>query len=251
MKKLVFIIIITIIQAAVYSQNATEIIRKADEKYQGEKSSKSEITVQIVRPTWERTIACKNWSKGKDYALTLITAPAKEKDQSFLKIKNELWSWNPVISRLIKLPPSMLSQGWMNSDYTNDDILKETSIVKDYTHKIIAEETIENYVCYKIELIPKKDAAVVWGKIIKWIDKKEYIQMKSEYYDEENLLVKTDFSYDIKLMDNRLLPSRMEIIPANKKGNKTVVKMLSVKFNLDIPDSFFSQQNMKRVMSSE
>ena len=74
-----------------------------------------------------------------------------------------MWSWNPAISRLIKLPPSMMSQGWMGSDYTNDDILKESSVVNDYTHEIIGEETIDGRLCYKIKMIAKEDAAVVWG----------------------------------------------------------------------------------------
>ena len=112
-----------------------EIIRKADEKFNGEKTSTSHMSMTIVRPTWERTIEFKNWTSGRDFALTLITAPAREKGQSFLKRENEMWNWNPTISRLIKLPPSMMSQGWMGSDYTNDDILKESSVVNDYHHR--------------------------------------------------------------------------------------------------------------------
>ena len=117
-------------------------------------------------------ITVKSWSKGKDFSLTLVTAPAKEKGQSFLKRYNELWSWNPTISRMIKLPPSMMSQGWMGSDYSNDDILRETSILDDYSQKLLGEEDAQGLACYKIELIPHEDAAVVWGKIIIWISRR-------------------------------------------------------------------------------
>ena len=103
---------------------ATEIIRKADEKFNGELSGYSVMSMTIIRPTWERTVEFKSWSLEDDYALTLITAPAREQGQTFLKRGNEMWSWNPAISRLIKLPPSMMSQGWMGSDYTNDDIMR-------------------------------------------------------------------------------------------------------------------------------
>ncbi len=125
---------------------ATDIVRKADEKFNGEKSSIMVMSMTIIRPTWQRTVEFKNWSLGRDYALTLITAPAKDADQTFLKRGTEMWSWNPAISRLIKLPPSMMSQGWMGSDYTNDDILKESSVVNDYTHEIIGEENISGQV---------------------------------------------------------------------------------------------------------
>ncbi len=230
-----------------YSQNATEIVRKADEKWNGEKSSESHMTMTIVRPTWERTLEFKNWTKGKDNALTLITAPAKEKGQAFLKRGTEMWNWMPTISRMIKLPPSMMADGWMGSDYTNDDILKESSIVVDFTHTIAGSETIEGWDCWKIELLPNEDAVVVWGKIVKWISKKEYIQMKSEYYDEDGYLVKTELSFDVKEMDGRKIPTKIEIIPADKNNQKTVVTVSSMKFNIPIEDSFFSQQNMKRV----
>ncbi|MCK5464188.1 MAG: outer membrane lipoprotein-sorting protein, partial [Bacteroidales bacterium] len=201
----------------------------------------------IVRPTWERTIEFKNWTSGKEYALTLITAPAKDKGQSFLKRQNEMWNWNPTINRLIKLPPSMMSQGWMGSDFSNDDLLKESSIVVDYTHTIIGKEEIDGWDCYKIELIPLEDAAVVWGKIFKWIAKEEFLQMKTEYYDEDDYLIKTELAYDMKTMGGRLIPSKFELIPEEEEGHKTVVVMDDITFNEPIPDSFFSQQNMKRV----
>jgi outer membrane lipoprotein-sorting protein len=148
---------------------------------------------------------------------------------------------------MIKIPPSMMSQGWMGSDYTNDDILKETSIVKDYDHKIVSEEIIDGHETYKIEMTPKAEAAVIWGRVYKWITKEEYIQIKSEYFDEDNVLVKSDYSYDFKKMGGRLIPTKIEIIPANENGKKTVLYIRAIKFNIDLAESFFSQQNMKRL----
>ncbi|MBN2350879.1 MAG: outer membrane lipoprotein-sorting protein [Bacteroidales bacterium] len=231
----------------VQSQDAKEIVRKADAKMRGEESSYSVMTMKIVRPTWERTIVFKSWTKGTENSLALITAPAKEKGQAFLKRQNEMWNWNPTINRMIKLPPSMLSQGWMGSDFTNDDLLNESSIVKDYTHKIIGNELIEDRDCYKIELIPLEDAAVVWGKIIIWITKNDYLQIKTEYYDEDEFLIKTEIGHDIKNMDGRIIPCRFELIPADEEGNKTIVILDEIKFNQPINDAFFSQQNMKKV----
>ncbi len=230
-----------------FGQNAKEIIRKADEKWNGEKSSQGTMTMTIVRPTWERTIQFKIWTLERDYSMTLITSPAKEKGQAFLKHKTEMWNWMPSISRMIKLPPSMMSNGWMGSDYTNDDILKESSMVVDFTHKIIGSETIDGWDCWKIEMYPHEDAAVVWGKIIKWISKDEYLMLKSEYFDEDGYLVKTEFGTDVKTMDGRKITSRIEIIPADKNNQKTIVVIDDIKFNVLLNDSFFSQQNMKRV----
>lgn len=229
------------------AQDATEIIRKADERWNGEKSSESYMTMTIVRPKWERSIEFKNWTMGQENAMTLIMSPAKEKGQAFLKRGTEMWNWMPSISRMIKLPPSMMADGWMGSDYTNDDILKESSVVKDYSHKLLGSETVEAETCWKIELIPHDDAAVVWGKIVKWISQNEYNQMKSEFFDEDGYLVKTEFASDLKVMDGRRIPTRVEIIPADKKDQKTIVVINNIKFNIAIDNSFFSQQNMQRL----
>ncbi len=227
--------------------SATEIIEKADDKFNGEESGISVMAMTIVRPTWKRTVEFKSWNKGTANSLTLITAPSREKGQTFLKRGNEMWSWNPSISRLIKLPPSMMSQGWMGSDYTNDDILKESSIVTDYTHKIIGEEIIDGRMCHKIEMIAHEDAAVIWGQQIRWIDKKDYLFMKAELYDEDGYLIRSEIGSDIKTMDGRLIPTRIELIPEEEEGHKTIIQIKEIEFNAPMDDKFFSQQNMKRV----
>ena len=246
-KTIITSILILVTGISTSAQDAREIIKMADEKMQGEKTSQSTMTMTIVRPTWERVVTFKNWTKGRDYTLALITAPARDKGQTFLKRENEMWNWNPTINRLIKLPPSMMSQGWMGSDFSNDDLLKESSIVVDYTHSIIGEDEIDGWDCYKIELIPLEDAAVVWGRVLKWISKEEHLQMKSEYYDEDDYLIKTELAYDIKTMGGRVIPSKFELIPEEEDGHKTVVVMDEIIFNNPIPESFFSQQNMKKV----
>jgi len=245
-KKTSILSVIMFLAFTVNSQNATEIIKKANDKERGT-TSKITMTMKIVRPSWSRTVKFKSWGKGRDFSLTLITYPAKEKGQTFLKRKNDLWNWNPTISRMIKLPPSMMSQGWMGSDYSNDDILKESSIVVDYKHKIIGSQKVSGYDCYKIQMTPKDDAVVVWGKVIKWISKKDYLQLKSVYYDEEGYVIKTDIGKDVKKMGGRLLPTRVEIIPKDNPGNKTIVIINSAQFDMPIKDSYFSQQMMKRV----
>lgn len=227
--------------------NATEIVRKADEKFNGEMSGYSVMSMTIVRPTWERTVEFKSWSYEDDYALTLITSPAREKGQTFLKRGTEMWSWNPAINRLVKLPPSMMSQGWMGSDYTNDDILRESSVVNDYTHSLEGDEVIDGLLCHKIKLMAKEDAEVLWGYQVWWVDKRELIILKAELYDEDGYLVRTERGMELKTMDGRLIPTVIELVPAEQAGHKTVLNILEVKFNVKLEESFFSQQNMKTI----
>ncbi|MCD6565726.1 MAG: outer membrane lipoprotein-sorting protein [Bacteroidales bacterium] len=240
-----FILITTNINAQELP-NARQIIDKANQLMRGN-SSYMEATMKIIRPTWERTLSFKAWAKGTDYSIIYITSPAKEKGQVFLKRDNEMWNWVPSIERMIKIPPSMMMQSWMGSDMTNDDLVKESSVVEDYSHKILGEEMIKGYDCYKLELIPKEDAAVVWSKIVSWISKKEFITLKNEYYDEFGDLINMEVLSKIKDVGDRTIPTYFEIIPLEKEGNKTTMEFEKIEFNKPIKDSFFSIQNMKRI----
>ena len=228
---------------------AKEIVKKADDKGRGLTSS-AEMTMTIVRPTWTRSMTMKSWGKGTNYAMILITAPAKDKGQVFLKIKTDMWNWIPSIDKMIKIPPSMMMQSWMGSDFTNDDLVKESSIITDYTHKLLTKETLREQMCYKIELIPLPDAAVTWGKVIVWITVEGFNEWKVEYYDEDMKLINVMNAFDIRKMGDREIPVRLEIIPVEKPNEKTILETKSIIFNQKIDDGFFSQQNTKRLSQS-
>ena len=234
------------ISSSFYIEDAKEVMKKVDEKMRG-KTSKAEMTIQIVRPTWSREIKMKTWSKGTQYALITITAPAKEKGTVYLKREKEVWNWIPSIERIIKLPPSMMSQSWMGTDFTNDDLVKESSVINDYTHSFEKDSVIEKKDCYKIKLTPKPESAVVWGKILIWVDKKDYIELRAEFYDEEGILISTMQNSDIKMLGGRLLPGKVEMTPADKKEQKTVMIYNSILFDQAIEDDFFAPENMKKV----
>jgi outer membrane lipoprotein-sorting protein len=232
--------------AVVYSQDAKEIIKKSDELMKG-KSSYAEVEMQIIKTDWERTFGMKMWALEPDYAIIYITKPARDKGTVTLKRKKEVWNWIPAAQKVIKIPPSMMLQSWMGSDFTNDDLVKESSVINDYTHTLIGEEKFEDYDCYKIESVPKPDAGVVWGKLITWIAKEHYFQLKTEFYDEDGFLVKTYLGSDIKIMGGRLIPAHWEMLPVDRPGEKTTFTYSDVQFNIDINESFFSEKNMKRV----
>ncbi|MBT3302353.1 MAG: outer membrane lipoprotein-sorting protein [Bacteroidetes bacterium] len=247
MKKIAFTLIIcTIALSGAIAQTALEIIEKADAKHRGI-SSYGEMSMTIVRKNWTRTVEMKSWTKGSDQAMIYITSPVKEKGQVFLKRGKEMWNWMPSIDRMIKIPPSMMMQGWMGSDFTNDDLVEQSSSVKDYKHTLLGKSKVREVLCYKIELIPKEDAPVVWGKIIMWITVDGFDTWAAEYYDEDNELVNVEKAYDIKTMGDRTIPTRIEIIPVGKKGEKTILQIIDMKFNEKLEDDFFSQQNMKRI----
>lgn len=230
-----------------FAQDAKEIIRKAEEKMRGKESAYMEMTIEVVRPKWTRTMALKSWSKGDDKSLMVLTAPAKDQGTAFLKRDKEVWNWVPSIERSIKMPPSMMMQSWMGTDLSNDDLVRESSNVTDYTHKLAGDSTIDGRKCWKIILTPKPDAPVVWGKVVAFVDQKHYVQLKAEQYDEDGFMVNKMVGSDIKTMDGVTLASRLELIPVEKDVHKTVMIIDDIKFNESYDDGFFTVQNMKRI----
>lgn len=240
-------LLLSFLSISIYAQDPKEIVRKADEKNRGN-SSKGEVTIVIERPRWSREMKMKTWSYGTDYSMTLVTSPAKEKGMGFLKREKEVWNWVPSVEKLIKLPPSMMMQSWMGTDFTNDDLVKQSSIIDDYDHKILGDSTVEGRKCWKIEMIPHEDATVVWGKVVVWIDQQDYIQMKVKSFDEDGFLVSTLNASEVKTLGGRAMATRLEMIPADKEGHKTVFIQNSLEFDVEeLNPDFFTPQNLKRI----
>ena len=225
---------------------AKQVVRKATDNVRGE-SSQSELIVRIVRPTWQREMTLKTWTQGDQYAMILVKSPVKDEGVAFLKRDKEVWNWVPVLERAIKLPPSMMTQSWMGTDFTNDDLVKESSMVEDYEHSFAGDTTIGNRDCYVIQMTPKPEAAIVWGKLILCIDKKDFLELHSKFYDEDGELINIMNSSAIKRMDGRLIPTYLEMVPAAKRNQKTVLIYTNISFNKSIPTSFFTLQQMKKL----
>ena len=246
MRKLL-IVFLFFLSYLTFSQDANNILKQSEEKIRGVKSSYTEMIITVVRPKWKKEMTMKGWSVGEDYFTSVVLSPAKEKGTVFLKRENEVWNYVPSIERTIKLPPSMMMQNWMGTDFTNDDLVQRSSITDDYTNTIIGEETIDDLDCWIIQLIPKEDAPVVWGKLIMWIDKKNYMQLKTQFFDEYDDMVNVMNSKIIKNFGGKKLPSVIEFVPLEKEGNKTIVERLIWKFDIDINERFFMPNYMKNL----
>ena len=246
MKHSLIIILFVATSHLLTAQTATQVVTKADEKMQG-KTNRGTMTMKIVRPKWTREITMKVWGKGVDYSLVLITEPARDEGTGTLKRDKELWSWQPSIDRIIKMPPSMLMQSWMGSDFTNDDLVNQSSMVVDYVHEFVGDTTIGFYDCWKIVMYPQEDAAVVWGKLEAYISKVDYFQLIIKYYDEDEFLINTMTLSDIREMGGRVIPTKMEMIPAENPDQKTVIVYRDFEYDIDLKQSFFSVQNLKTI----
>lgn len=224
--------------------DAMDIVRRADQKMRGE-SAMVEMTLTVTRKDWSREMRLKSWSQGDDKALVVVLAPPRDKGTAFLRVGREVWNWIPAVDRTIKLPPSMMSQNWMGTDFTNEDFVREASVVEDYTHVLEGEEAVLGRPCWRVILAPKPDAPVVWGKLILWIDKRDELQLKAEFYDEEEILVNTLVATEVGRLGGRQFPVALEMIPAEKPGEKTAMRYLKAEFDIPIPPRTFTLRHLE------
>jgi outer membrane lipoprotein-sorting protein len=183
MKNLIFIVSVLIGSSLLFAQSAEEIVKKAEDAVKG-KTSHAEIEMIIKTPDYTRDLEMESWWIDNKRALIVTKAPIKERGNKTLKIGNEMWEYLKNTETTIKIPPSMMLQSWNGSDFTNDDLVRESNLSKDYNQKIIAEEKISGQDTWKVQLIPKPDAPVVWGKIYYWVIKKNYLPSVVQYFDE-------------------------------------------------------------------
>ncbi|GIR11662.1 MAG: hypothetical protein CM15mP23_02370 [Cryomorphaceae bacterium] len=184
---------------------------------------------------------------GNDYSFILINAPARDKGTVFLKREKEIWNWQPKIEKVIKLPPSMMMQSWMGSDFTNDDLVKESSILLDYTHEIIGDTLILDRALLHHSINTKTRSSSCMGQNQTFIDKNDFLQLGSEFYDEDGYLINKMEASEIKSFGNKILPSKMVMTPVEEEGQTTILRYKSIEYNIDIDELFFSKQNMKRL----
>ena len=222
-----------------------EILRRVDDMWRGE-SSAGLMTMNIKTAHWERTLKLKGYSKGKDLSLMRIVYPKSEAGAGTLKVDNNIWNYLPKTRRIMKIPSSMMMGSWMGSHFTNDDLVKESRLEDDYDFELVEKGGEGDAAMYEITLLPKPEAAVVWGKIVLLIRADNLVPTLQEYYDEDQVLVRRMTFGKLTVLDDRTVPLSLTIVPVDKPGEYTEVVYDKLLFNVPLDDDFFSIQNLKR-----
>lgn len=244
----VIIVLATFVAAATGTTAAAEddivrILEKMDRLYRSE-TSYSEIVMEIVTPRWERTLEMAVWTQGQDRTFIRIHAPRKEEGMGTLRIDNEMWNYLPRTNKVMKIPPSMMMGSWMGSDFTNDDIVKEITYLKDYTWEWTTVDTPQDGVLY-IRLTPRDGVPVVWGYLVLAVRQSDLLPAWERYYDEKDRPIRTLVFSDIRQFGTRTLPSTMEITPASKEGQRTTVRYTESRFDEPHEGDIFSLRNLR------
>ncbi len=239
MKK-VFIFLV-LIQYISFANEADDIIKKLDNNMRGI-SIYIQMKMSITSLGHTRVMKMQSWSEGTKKSFVKVIYPPRDKGITFLSLDNQMWQYIPKIERTIKIPPSMMLQNWMGSDITNDDMVKQSSIIEDYTPRILKKEGK----IVTLELIPKEDAAVVWGKIISRIDTNTYTSQKDIFFDEDGKEVREFIYKKVKKFSKYYLPTYWKVQSSDKKTSFTEIIFEEVEYDKAISAQYFKKSALKR-----
>jgi len=207
-------------------------------------NSYSEMTMTIHRADWQRSMSMRSWSEGDKLSLVRVTAPSRDKGNGTLLKDEDMWTYSPKINRIIKIPSSMMSQGWMGSDFSNKDISKSTEILDQYEHSLVAESHENGHTVYTIKAVPHEDAAIVWGKEVLKI-RDDFVLLEEQFWDQDGILVKVMQARLVVEMGGRMVASVVRMGPVNSPDQWTEIQVTSIEFDLELPAAVFTLSNLR------
>jgi outer membrane lipoprotein-sorting protein len=225
--------------------NADELVRRGENAVRG-KTEDGIVTMTVKTPDWQRTLEMHYWAVNPGKTFIRVTGPAKEAGTATLRLGTNMWNYLPSVERIIKIPPSLMLESWMGSDFTNDDLVRESSLVNDYDHRIDGEATQGGNVCYRIIATSKPNAPVVWDRIVLYVRKSDAIPRREEYYDDKGKLQKVLSFDEIRETSGRVYPMRWSMVSVNKTGHETVLQFTKLALDQPIPNSIFTQENLRQ-----
>ncbi len=241
MKYFLFVLLV-LFPVVACGEDVSAIIKQVEENLNGE-TAFMQFTMSVTTKRATRIMEMESWSEGNSKSFIRILYPKKDKGITFLKVDNSMWQYIPRIEKVMKIPASMMLQSWMGSDLTNDDLVKESSMIQDYTATLL-EETPE---LFTVSLLPKEDAPVVWGKIVMKISK-DYLPTVMTYFDEDGEQVRIFEYQDVQIFGARKYPARWVVTPTTKSkiGHQTVIEVTKAVFDVPIDGGRFSKRALKR-----
>lgn len=219
---------------------AEALLEHLDQLYQQD-SAQATLRMEIINPDYERTLRLESWSLGMDYSLVRVLEPARDRGVSTLKRENEMWNYLPRVNRTVRVPPSMMMGSWMGSDFTNDDLMRDTSWVEEYDVSMATTDST-----HELTLVPREQTVTVWGRMEISVDRDSLLPLEQRYFNERDELARVMTFSDVREFNGLSLPSRLTLEPADKEDQSTTVIYESLAFDVDLTPAFFSLQNLRR-----
>jgi len=225
------------------AQDPQAILRAAFDNWRASSShTVAEMTVRNATGT--NTLTMESWTEGRDKALVRFIAPARDAGNATLQSGRRTYVFNPKLNQVIQLPASAMSQSWMGSDFSYNDLTKTEQLVNDYTHTLLETRRQNGRTVYVIESMPKRGKPIVWGKQIIHV-RDDYVLLRQEFYDQSGNLVRSMVAERVRNLGGRPYPAEIKMSSAATPGQWTRIVTRSAEFNSALPSYLFTRSNLQ------
>ena len=247
-KKLIILLILIqlpyLLSSQQSDQEASNIIKKIDKNM----FSKTQIVTSemiVYGKRKKRVIRSKGYSMGKENNFTEYLSPEREKGTKMLKLDNRLWIYSPGTDRTIQLSGHLLRQSVMGSDLSYEDMMEERKLSEVYDAKIVKDGYFNDSPVWIMDLISKVDGLAYYKRTL-WIDKTKFVPLKENLYAKSGTLLKTTTFSNIKKIDTRWYPMKINYKDMLKDGKGTDFVIIDISFDTYIPKDYFSKNMLKK-----
>lgn len=227
------------------SQPSADVILNKIEKNLSSENRKIESRMTIHGKRTTQSLTAVTYSVGSKKSFTEYLSPAREKGSKMLKLENQLWIYSPQSDRIIQLSGHMLRQSMMGSDLSWEDMMDDRKISETYKALSITEDTLDGRDVYLLDLEAKVQD-VAYAKRKMWVDSERFVPLKEELFSNSGKLLKQLSISDVRKIGQRWFPMKMRYRDMMTKGEGTEFEVLSIEFNIDIPEHYFTKAILKK-----
>ncbi len=163
--------------------------------------------------------------------------------------EDDRWIYVPAVDLIRRIAAEDKYSSFVGSDFSYEDV-SGRDVAQD-THVLLGEEKLGDRETFVIKSVPREAAA--FTKRISWIDKKNFLPLKEEYYDAQNELQRVFTADRIENIaagegkNRRVYSTIMKRTMRNvKTGHRTEVTVNSVAYDRGLRDADFSERRMRR-----
>lgn len=239
--------------AATEKNKGLDISIQADNQFSGWQSFSADISMALIRngETYNRDFRIYSMEQNNDgdKTKTIFQAPKDIKGTALLIYSHkhdpdEQWTYLPVLKRIKRISSKNKSGPFVGSDFAIEDMASQE--IEKYTYKFLREELcFEDSQCYLVERTPV-DINSGYSKQVAWIEHSSFRIFKVEFYDRDELLLKTLQNSQFKLHEGKYWRPHLSKMTNVQTGDSTQLSWSNFNFSINLSKSHFNKNSLKR-----
>ncbi len=183
-----------------------------------------------------------------DKSLTIFDEPKDVQGTAFLSFSHavepdEQWLYLPALKRVKRIASSNKSGPFMGSEFAYEDL--SSFEIEKYSYKYLRDDMVDGKKVFVVESTPQYKHSG-YSRLISFIDQEEYRQLKVEYYDRNDQLLKTLINSEWKQFLGKYWRAHKMMMENHQTGKSTELVWTDYQFQTGVDEGDFNKNALKR-----